>query len=102
MTTFLRGTFAMKSAAFLLALINGYKTYASAILAIASGLGMILTKDYSGGVSEIFQALTLIFGGTSVVGLRHAVAKVSSSGEADLRHAVADKTSPSNTSRSPA
>jgi uncharacterized membrane protein len=80
----------MKFAAFLLDLINGYKTYASVVLVIVSGLGMIFTKNYSGGVSEIFQALTLIFSGTSVVGLRHAVAKASSSGEADLRHAVAD------------
>jgi len=37
---------------------------------------MILTKNYSGGVTEIFQALTLVFGGASVVGLRHAVSKV--------------------------
>jgi hypothetical protein len=37
---------------------------------------MILTKNYAGGFSEVFQALTLIFGGTTVVGLRHAVAKL--------------------------
>ena len=80
----------MKFAAFLFGLINGYKTYTSAILVIVLGLGMIFTKNYSGDVSEIFQALTLVFGGTSVVGLRHAVAKASRPGEADLRHAVAD------------
>jgi hypothetical protein len=59
----------------LLALVNGYKTYASVILAVVSGLGMILSKNYGGGVAEIFQALTLLFGGASVVGLRHAVSK---------------------------
>ena len=47
------------------------------ILAVVSGLGMILTKNYSGGVAEIFQALTLVFGGASVASLRHAVSKVS-------------------------
>ena len=39
----------MNFATFLLVLINGYKTYSSAILAVASGLGMILTKNYEGG-----------------------------------------------------
>jgi hypothetical protein len=82
----------MKFAAFLLRLINGYKTYASAILAIVSGLGMILTKNYAGGFSELFQALTLIFGGASIVGLRHAVAKIEGPGPVGLRHIVADST----------
>jgi hypothetical protein len=87
----------MNFAAFLLVLINGYKTYASVILAVVSGLGMILTKNYAGGISEIFQAMTLIFGGTSVVGLRHAVSKLESSSEVGLRHAVADDARPSST-----
>jgi hypothetical protein len=65
----------------LLGLINGYKTYSSVILTIVSGLGMILTKNYGGGVSEILQALTLVFGGASVAGLRHAVAQLSTLGQ---------------------
>jgi hypothetical protein len=69
----------MKIAAILLNLINGYKTYSSVILAVVSGLGMILAKNYSQGISQILQASTLIFSGTSVVGLRHAVAKVPTS-----------------------
>jgi len=80
----------MKIAALLLVLINGYKTYSSAILAVVSGLGMILSKNYQGGFSDIFQALTLIFGGTTVVGLRHAVAKLENVNEVGLRHAVAN------------
>jgi multidrug transporter EmrE-like cation transporter len=60
----------------LLDLINGYKTYSAAILTIATGVGAILSKNYSQGLTDILQALTLIFGGASVVGLRHAVAKV--------------------------
>jgi hypothetical protein len=60
----------------LLELINGYKTYSTAILAITTGLGAILSKNYSQGATDLLQALTLVFGGASVVGLRHAVAKV--------------------------
>jgi hypothetical protein len=71
----------MNWVAFLLAAINGYKTYSAVILAVASGLGMILTKNYSGGVSDILQALTLVFGGASVAGLRSAVGKVSGPGQ---------------------
>lgn len=70
----------MKYVALLLALINGYKTYSSVILAIVSGLGMILTKNYSGGLSDIFQALALVFGGVSIVGLRGAVAQLAAGG----------------------
>jgi hypothetical protein len=60
----------------LLSLSNGYKTYAAVSLAIVSGLGAILTKNQSGGVTDFLQALTLVFVGVSVVGLRHAVSKV--------------------------
>jgi multidrug transporter EmrE-like cation transporter len=60
----------------LLSLINGYKTYAAVILAIVSGLGLILVKNHDGGIVQICQALLLVFAGASVVGLRHAVAKV--------------------------
>lgn len=80
----------MRLVSFLLDLINGYKTYASVILAIVSGLGMILTKNYAEGIPEIFQALTLLFGGTSIASLRHAVSKLTDSADVDLRHAVAD------------
>ena len=66
----------MNIVSILLLLINGYKTYSTVILAVLSGLGMILSKNYGEGISSIFQALTLVFGGASVAGLRHAVAKV--------------------------
>jgi hypothetical protein len=61
---------------FVLNLINGYKTYAAVILAIVSGLGMILSKNYSQGLTQVFQALLLLFGGASAVSMRHAIAKV--------------------------
>ncbi len=66
----------MTAISILLNLISGYKTYASVIMAVASGLGMILSKNYSQGLSQIFQALLLCFGGASVAAMRHAVAKV--------------------------
>jgi hypothetical protein len=60
----------------ILKLINGYKTYASVILAVVSGLGLILAQNYSGGLTQIFQALLVLFGGASVVSMRHAIAKL--------------------------
>jgi hypothetical protein len=57
-------------------LVNGYKTYSAAILSIVAGVGAILSKNYSQGATDILHALTLIFGGAAIVGLRHAVAKV--------------------------
>jgi hypothetical protein len=60
----------------LLEVINGYKTYSAAILTIVTGVGAILSKNYSQGATDIFQALAIISGSASVVGLRHAVAKV--------------------------
>jgi hypothetical protein len=77
----------MSATTVLLDLINGYKTYSAAILTVVTGIGAILSKNYSQGVADIMQALTLIAGGATVVGLRHAVAKVPT--EAGLRHAVA-------------
>ena len=66
----------MKTVALLLKLIDGYKTYASVILTIVSGLGMILSKNYGEGLTQIFQALVVIFGGARVASVRHAVSKV--------------------------
>jgi hypothetical protein len=82
----------MRFTAFLLGFVNGYKTYVSAILTVVLGIGMVFTRDYEGLTSGIFQTLTLVFGGTSVVGLRHAVAKLEGAGTVGLRHAVADGT----------
>jgi hypothetical protein len=66
----------MNVIAILLKLINGYKTYASVILMIISGLGMILSKQYGEGLSEIFQALMVLFSGASVASLRHDLVSV--------------------------
>ena len=52
----------MNASTILLDLINGYKTYSAAILTIVTGLGAILSKNYSQGIADIMQALTLIFG----------------------------------------
>jgi hypothetical protein len=66
----------MNTVAILLKLIDGYKTYASVILTIVSGVGMILSKNYGEGLNQVFQGLTVIFGGASVASVRHAVSKV--------------------------
>jgi len=58
-------------------------------------------QELWGGVSDIFQALTLVFGGTSVVGLRHAVSKLENSSVVGLRHAVADDSRPATRSGNP-
>jgi hypothetical protein len=68
----------MKAISALANLINGYKTYSSVVLAIGSGLGMIASKNYNEGLSQIFQALTVVFSGASVASVRHAVAKCES------------------------
>jgi len=60
----------------LMDLINGYKTYAAAILMVSSGVGAILAKDQNQNVADFLQALALVFGGIIAIGLRHAIAKV--------------------------
>lgn len=66
----------MKATTVLLELINGYKTHAAAILMIVTGVGAILTKNYSEGATDILQALSTVFAGGAVMSLRHSVAKV--------------------------
>ena len=61
----------------LLAVFNGIKAASPVVLAVISGLGMILTKALGWGISEIFQALALIFSGVSVSGLNKALAELS-------------------------
>jgi hypothetical protein len=72
----------MNFIAMLLALFTGNKTISSVILAVASGLGMILTKALGWGISEIFQVLAVVFSGASVIGLRIAVAELSALAQA--------------------
>jgi hypothetical protein len=60
----------------LLDAINGYKTYSAAILTVVTGISAIVSKNYSPGIADVLQGLTMIFGGAAAVGLRHAVAKV--------------------------
>lgn len=57
----------------LVALFGAVKACLPVILAVASGLGMILTKGMSWGISEVFQGLTMVFSGVSLVGIKNAV-----------------------------
>ena len=63
----------MSTAVLILKLLRNYKTYASLAAAVASGIGMILAKNYDQGLETIFQALLVVFSGASAVGL-HAAA----------------------------
>ncbi len=65
----------MSTLALVIQLLNASKQYAPVIAAVASGIGMILSKNYSEGVSTIFQALTLVFSGASVASLQNTVSK---------------------------
>jgi hypothetical protein len=59
-------------------MINGYKTYAATILAVACGVGRILARPYNYDLADFLQALSLIFGGIAVMGMRHSISKVPS------------------------
>ena len=65
----------MKAISVLRNSFNACKSYSSVILAVASGLGMILSKKYAAEFSDACQAMMIVLGGTSAVELRHAVAK---------------------------
>jgi hypothetical protein len=75
----------MQIISFLLSTLDGYKTYLFATLAVLCGLIRLISNDHCGEVSETFEALMLVFGGVSIVGLRHAVAKVA---KTDVRNPV--------------
>lgn len=68
----------MSVIALIVQLVKDYKTYSPVLLAIGSGLGMILTKGLGGGIPELFQILSVVFGGASLVGLRTALARLES------------------------
>lgn len=55
-------------------LLRNYKTYAAVAAAVASGIGMILSKNYDQGLETIFQAMLVLFSGASAVGLHAASA----------------------------
>ncbi len=72
----------MSFVAILLALLEACKTILPVILAVLSGLLMILTKTLGWGISETFQALAFVFGGASVVGLKGVMAELSTLAQA--------------------
>ncbi len=58
----------------ILKILRNYKTYASVAAAVASGIGMILSKHYDQGLETIFEAMLVLFSGASAVGLHAASA----------------------------
>jgi hypothetical protein len=72
-------------------LISDYKTYASVILAVVSGLGLILSKDYSAGINQILQALLVVFSGASALSIRLDLNKVAGQVQAQIQPPAAVK-----------
>jgi len=56
-------------------LLKAAKPYAPVIAAVASGIGMIASKNYDEGLSTIFQALAVLFGGATAASLHSQVAR---------------------------
>ena len=48
-------------------------SYAAEIVTIGSGIGAITTRDYSRGLTDVFQSLALVGGTLSIVGIRSAI-----------------------------
>jgi hypothetical protein len=65
----------MSTLSAILQVVKAAKQYAPAIAAVASGVGMILSKNYSEGLSTIFQALALVFSGATAVSLQNAASR---------------------------
>ena len=72
-------------------LISDYKTYGSVIMAVVSGLGLILAKNYSAGVEQILQALLVVFSGATAVSMRLDVGKVAAQVKAQIQPPAAVK-----------
>lgn len=53
----------------ILALLNYYKTHASAIAAVVSALVVVFSGDKVTGVKQLFEALFVLFAGGAAVGL---------------------------------
>jgi hypothetical protein len=65
----------MRTILSIIKLVKAAKPYAPMIAAVASGLAMIASKNYSEGLSTIFQALSLVFGGATAASLHNAATK---------------------------
>jgi hypothetical protein len=66
-------------------LVRDYKTYASVILAVVSGLGLILAKNYTAGFEQILQALVVVFSGATAVSIRLDLDKVAGQAQAQTQ-----------------
>lgn len=57
-------------------IVTTLKKYAPVIAAVATGIASIASKNYSEGLQQIFQALTVLFGGASMASLHASVRAV--------------------------
>ncbi len=60
----------------LLKLIEGYKTYASTILIVLAGLGLILVEGYSETAARVCLTVLLLAIAAALASLRSAIAKI--------------------------
>jgi len=67
----------MNLAAIAMLIFGEVRALSPVILAVVSGLGMILTKGLGWGISEGFQALSIVFSGVSAFVIKKSVAEVS-------------------------
>jgi hypothetical protein len=65
----------MNSISILVRLMNGYRTYSAAILAVLSGFAAIMCEKRGSELRAVLQTLAWILTGAAIFGLRHAVAK---------------------------
>ena len=65
----------MKTIVSIIKLVKAAKPYAPTIAAVASGVAMIASKNYSEGLSTIFQALSLVFGGAAAASIQRQAAR---------------------------
>ncbi len=67
----------MNLTAIVLLILGEVRALSPIVLAVLSGLGMILTKSLGWGVSEIFQALSIVFSGVSAFIIKKSMAELS-------------------------
>lgn len=67
----------MNLTAIMLLILGQVRAFSPVVLAVLSGLGMILTKGLGWGISEIFQALSIVFSGISAFVIKKSMAELS-------------------------
>ncbi len=67
----------MNLTAIMLLIFGEVRALSPIALAVLSGLGMILTKSLGWGISELFQALSIVFSGLSAFVIKKSMIELS-------------------------